>query len=89
MDLSMLERYRKGTKPEGFVGREELEQIRELLLSTPEMIRRKLAASSYQEYTEQTLHYGVTLRSVEDAVRFVATHDAMHYGYAKAIARLV
>jgi hypothetical protein len=48
-------------------------------------LERGLAENVFVQYKPYTTSYGYTLNNIEDAVRFVMVHDALHFGYAMAI----
>lgn len=85
----MIQRFRKGTKPEADVSREEIELIKQYSLSLVESTQKDLAADIFKDYTPYMTSFRVELRSIEDALSFNNVHETMHYGYMRALYKLV
>ena len=82
----LINKYRKDTKPEGFVSQEEVDEIAELLFSTIKKTREDYhnkVFKSYNEYTVSTT--GNTLTNVDEAINFALYHEGMHLGYILAL----
>ncbi len=82
---TLIEKYKKGTKPECVVSQDEIDEIKNLLFSTikkTEEDYKNKAFKNYQEYTVSTT--GNTLLNVDDALNFVHFHEGMHFGYLLA-----
>ena len=82
----MIEKYRKDTKPEGFVTQAEVDEISELLFSTVKKTREDYNNNkfvTYKEYTVSTT--GSTLKNIDDAINFALFHEGMHLGYILAL----
>lgn len=77
--------YKKGTKPEGFIKMEEIDQFKKYAVSAIDDLEKGLIENAYANYTTYETSYGYTLNDIEDAVRFVSVHDALHLGYSMAI----
>ena len=82
-------KYRKGTKPEGDVSQEEVDEIRELLFTTLEKTENDFASGLFVDYTEYTTSMGFTLHNVHDALNFNNYHEGIHTGIVMAIKKLV
>lgn len=82
---TLVERYKKGTKPEGDISQEEINEIKSLLFSTIEKTKEDYIANAFQNYQEYTVSTtGNTLSNVNDALDFVHFHEGMHFGYVLA-----
>ena len=77
--------YKKGTKPEGFISQEVVDQFKAYLVSNINDLEKGLEENAFANYQPYTTSFGNTLNNIEDAIRFVATHDALHLGYSMAI----
>ncbi len=94
LELSLSEdlvnKYRKGTKPEGDVSQEEVNEIKTLLKSTIEKTKADYDKGIFQDYHEYTVSTtGNTLTNINDAFDFIAFHEGMHMGYILALLRVV
>lgn len=83
----MVERYRKGTQPEGKVDQEEVDQIKAALFSTLEALKEDLEADRFKEFYPYTTSSKMELTCFEEASTFVLFHDGLHVGSVLALAR--
>lgn len=79
--------FKKGTKPEGFISQETIDELKEYAVSCIDELEKGLGENVYVQYKPYTTSFGYTLNNIEDAVRFVMVHDALHLGYSMAIRR--
>lgn len=84
-----IDKYKKGTKPEGDVSQAEVDEIRNLLSSTLHKVQEDFSKDIFQKYNEYTTSMGFTLRNVEDALNFNNYHEGIHTGIAMSIRKLV
>ncbi|SHH31829.1 DinB family protein [Flavobacterium johnsoniae] len=82
-------KYRKGTKPEGNVSEEEVNEIRAFLLSTFEKTKNDFQSGLFVDYNEYTTSMGFTLKNVQDALDFNNYHEGIHTGIAMSLKKLV
>ncbi len=85
----MVEKYKKGTKPEHNVNREEVDEIKVLLFSTLEKTRNDLEKNKFQKYNEFTSMSGFTIRTAADAIVFNNYHEALHTGIMMQIRKFI
>lgn len=81
----MVEKYKKGTKTEGDVSQEEVDRIKELLLTTLNQTEKDLKDQIFKNFTEYPTSTGFVLRSIEDALHFNNFHEGIHLGYVLAL----
>ncbi|WP_435136238.1 DinB family protein [Formosa sp. A9] len=83
---SLIDRYKKGTRPEQDVSQKEVDDMKALLFETISQTQtdynNKLFVN-FQEYTVSTT--GNTLQSVEDAITFALFHEGLHLGVVKGL----
>jgi hypothetical protein len=84
-----MKRYTRGTKPEGPVGSDEIALIKAQLGSTLPGLEANLAADKFAGYPAWTTPYGVELRDIDQALRFLLFHEGMHTGYIMALKRAI
>ncbi len=87
----MVEKYRKGTKPEAEVSADEVALIRELLFKTIEQtqvdyLAGKFSGTTFNGFTSMS---GFTMNSVEDAISFNNYHEALHTGIMMSIRKFI
>lgn len=81
--------YKPGTKPEKFIGAEEVQKIKNLMLSTLDRIATDHVANVFNNYKAWTTRYGGELASVDDAIMFLLYHEGLHTGVVMALRKLV
>jgi len=84
-----ITKYQKGSKPETFIGIEEMEFLKGEAIRLIEELEPEWNNGEFTSYQSFTTSLGVPINTCEDAVHFAATHDIMHFGYAWAMKRLV
>lgn len=89
VDDEMIAMYRKGTKPEDIVGREEIEQLKQQAISTLDQFQKDLDSQLFQNYHEYTTSFGTTLSNIEEGITFNGMHETLHLGYAMALRKAV
>jgi len=77
--------FKKGTKPEAFIEQSAINEFKKYAVSNIEVLENGLKENVFGNYQPYETSYGYALNDIEDAVRFVAVHDALHLGYAMAI----
>ncbi len=90
ISVDLINKYRKDTKPEGDVSQAEVDEIKDLLVSTvkeTEENYKKGAFNNYNAYTVSTT--GNTLNNIDEAMQFILTHEGIHYGYVLALLKVV
>lgn len=76
----MVEKYKKGTKPEAPVTLEEVEQIKDLLYATLEQTKKDFANGVFKEYKAFTTMSGFNIRNAQEAMEFNNYHEGVHTG---------
>lgn len=82
-------KYRKGTKPEGDVSEDEVNEVKTLLLSTFEKTKNDFESGLFVDYNEYTTSMGFTLSNVQDALDFNNYHEGIHTGIVMTLRKLV
>jgi DinB superfamily len=79
----------KGTSPKDWSAPPDRQAITDLMLTTVDQLAEDLEAGLFTDFKSYPTSYGVTLGSVEDAVRFDVAHEALHMGVMMALRHLV
>jgi hypothetical protein len=82
-------KYRKGTRPEGDVSQEEVEEIRTLLSTTLEKTENDFSSGLFVDYNEYTTSLGNTLKNIQGALEFNNFHEGIHTGIIMSIKKFV
>lgn len=85
----MVEKYKKGSKPEDKVSHEEVDEIKSLLFSTLEQAKEDFANDIFDEYMEFTTMTGFTIKSAKAAMEFNNYHEATHTGIMMQIRKFL
>ncbi|AFM06152.1 hypothetical protein Fleli_3847 [Bernardetia litoralis DSM 6794] len=87
----ILNKYRKGTKPEADATLEEVEELKKLAFDLIDKFEKDYTEnkSMFDSYSEYPTSYNYTLKSIEDAIIFNNTHEGVHYGYALALRKAI
>lgn len=86
----LVEKYKKGSKPEGPVSLSEVEEIKGLLFSPIQKTKEDYYNGVFKDYQEyEVVTTGNTLRKVEDALQFTVFHEGLHLGCIKDLLRAI
>lgn len=85
----LVNKYRKGTKPEQSVSQAEYNILQDLMHSLPKRTINNYEAGLFKDYTTYTTSYGVTISNVEEAIYFNNIHEGMHLGVMLSIRKFV
>ncbi len=89
IDNEYIERYRKGSRPEGLIGQGEVDFLLQQLVFTADLARVDFQNEHFGEYKPYTTSYGITLDSIEKAIMFNNAHESMHLGTMIILHKLV
>ena len=85
VDSALVEKFKKGTVPDGSATDAEIELVTNLLFDTEKWIREDYANGIFKSYNEYTTSVNITLRNVEDAILFNIFHEGIHLGAILAL----
>lgn len=85
----LIERYNRGTRPEGDVTLQEADEIKNLLFTTIEKSEQDYNKGLFANYTERRTEFGFVLSSIEDAIAFNNYHEAVHLGVIMGLRKFV
>ncbi|MBF4493654.1 DinB family protein [Flavobacterium sp. JLP] len=86
---AFIDKYKKGTKPEGDVSQTEVDEIKGLLYSTLNQTKKDFEARVFVDYNAYTTSMGFDLKNVQDALDFVNYHEGIHTGIIMSIRKFV
>lgn len=86
---AMVEKYKKGTKPETEVTQPEVDEIKHLLFATLEQSKTDFANGIFKGYSEFTTMSGFTIRDAKEAMEFNNYHEALHTGIMMQIRKFL
>jgi hypothetical protein len=85
IDSQLVEAFRKGTKTEEDASQKDVDNLKDLLISTVEQTQKDYAAGIFTNYTTYTVSTKSTLTNVEEALEFNNFHEGIHLGYILAM----
>ena len=85
----MVEKYRKGTKPEHNIEQVEVDEIKTLLFTTSKQTEKDFSENVFRNYAEFTTGTGYRLTSAKDAIEFSNFHEALHIGIMMQIKKFI
>lgn len=89
LDDATIEKYRRGSKPDGKSTSTDFAHLRDLAMPTIDLLEADYNGGKFVKFEPYMTGFGIQLNSVEDAIKFVPLHEAMHLGYAMAIKRML
>jgi hypothetical protein len=87
----LIDRYKNGSRPDNYINEEEINLLKGYMLSTITQLESDLKNGLFDNFTPYTIstYPGFTLSNVNDALTFIVSHDALHYGCSLGLKRLV
>lgn len=76
----LINKFKKGTAPDGTATDDEIELVKSLLIPTIEKTHSDYNKEIFKNFEEYTTSANVTLRNVEDAIAFNVFHEGLHLG---------
>jgi hypothetical protein len=85
----MIQKYRKGTKPEHIVTQAEVDEIKSLLFTTIDQTEVDFENKIFKNFDEYPTSTGFVLKSAKDAMIFNNFHEGLHLGILMSIRKFV
>lgn len=85
----MVEKYKKGTKPETDATQAEVDKMQSLLFETINQTKADYNSKIFKTYQEFTTMVGFTIKNAEDAMSFNYYHEALHLGMMMSIRKFL
>lgn len=89
VSMEMIDRYKRGTRPERDASAEEIAEIRSLLFTLVDKSEEDYNAGLFTKYAERKTDLGFTLTSIEDAIEFNNYHEATHLGMMMSLRKFL
>lgn len=84
-----VDKFKKGTVPDGNATDQEIEVIEGFLFSTVERSAEDYENGLFKNYEEYTTSANVTLRNVEDGIAFNFFHEGLHLGTILSLQKML
>ncbi|WP_281227480.1 DinB family protein [Flavobacterium aquiphilum] len=85
----LVEKYRKGTKPEQDATQEEVDLIKSLVFNTVDQLEADYNNGVFKNYQEYPTSTGFILKSAKGAIDFNNFHEGLHLGVLMSIRKYV
>lgn len=85
----LVDKFKKGTVPDGTATDEEMDMIKGFLFSTVEWTQGDYENGVFKDFNEYTTSAKVTLRDVEDAIAFNMFHEGLHLGVILSLEKML
>lgn len=82
-------KYKPGTTPTGNTSQEEVDELKELLISLIEQTKSDFYAGKFVTFKERMTGTGFYLSSLTDAIQFNNYHEALHLGFMMNIRKFI
>ena len=81
-----VERYRKGTIPDGHIPTSaEIEELKDLLISTVNWLETDYQKGIFKHYNHYVTGIEYELNTIEEAIYFNISHEGVHLGSVLAL----
>jgi hypothetical protein len=85
----LIIRFKKGTKPDGDLSQNEVDEIKNLLFAPIEKTKDDYKSNIFREFETYTVSTKSTLTNVEEAIDFNNFHEGIHLGVIFALRKFV
>ncbi|TGD58519.1 DinB family protein [Flavobacterium humi] len=85
----MVDKYKRGTRPEAFVTQVEIDEIKKFLFSTLEQSKEDFANDIFDQFMPFTTSTGFHVKSAHFAMEFSNYHEATHIGVMMQIKKFL
>ncbi len=89
LEASVVDLYRKGSKPNGPMSAEDLAFFRKELAAAPIKMEEDYQNGLFTQFKIYTTSYNIELQSTEDAIQFNNIHEGLHLGYVMALKKVL
>lgn len=86
---TFVDKFKKGTKPDGMATDEEIKKIANYLISTVQWTKEDFENGLFKEYNEYTTSVNITLTNATAATAFNIFHEGLHLGAILALKKMV
>ncbi|MBX9852897.1 MAG: DinB family protein [Cytophagaceae bacterium] len=81
--------FGKGSNPRDWTSTPEIAKVKELLISTADLMESDYNKGVFKTYKEYETSYGYPLKNIEEAIAFNNVHEGLHLGVIMTLRKLV
>ncbi|ANI88650.1 hypothetical protein A9P82_04715 [Arachidicoccus ginsenosidimutans] len=90
LNVQFREKFQSGSKPESFISQEEINMLKEQLISTISQIEEDEKNHVFANMIPcSTNTYGYEMKTFDEVLTCIQSHESLHYGYARAQKKLL
>ncbi len=89
IDKATVDLFRKGQTGKEIIPEEEYNRLKNKFISLVDSLENDYADLSNKEYSAYTTSYNITLNSLDEAIAFNNTHEAVHFGIMMAQRKII
>ncbi|MDP2089739.1 MAG: DinB family protein [Flavobacteriaceae bacterium] len=89
IDKELVDKYRKGSIAMKNVSTDEINQIKELLVTTLDTLESDLQQNKFASFNHYKTSMGLELNSITDCIPFMAYHEGIHLGIILSLIKFV
>ena len=86
---SLYSNYKPGTRPDRFYDSMEEDEIKELVLSSINVLKKDYEDNIFAGFIPWTNRYGNVLSNIDEAIAYLQFHEGLHMGVIMSIKKLV
>ena len=84
-----VNKYAKGTKPGEFVNQQQFDDLKAMNVDLIDQLQEDVKEDLFTNYTSYKTMFGVELTNIDDAVKYVSSHEGLHLGYTMALKKVI
>ena len=84
-----FEKFKPGSRPSHFFESDEVDQVKELLISHLDRLQADCQRHVFERYVPWTNRYGIDLLNIDEALGYLYFHEGLHLGIIHSLKKLV
>ncbi|MEP7253131.1 MAG: DinB family protein [Ginsengibacter sp.] len=84
-----VNKYAKGTRPGEFVDQQQFDDLKALSIDLINQLQEDVKEDLFANYTCYKTMFGFELTNIDDAIKYVSSHEGLHLGYAMALKKAI
>ena len=89
VDQEFVDAYKNGSKPSAKIEANEIQNIKDLMLSSLDKMEQDLHQGMFNDYSPWTVGIGIEIENKENALSFLPFHEGIHQSLIQLFARKV
>lgn len=81
--------YRKGTSPKDWTKTPDVEELKALLISTPEVLEEDYKKAIFNDFDSYIASNGIDINNIEESIAFNNFHEGLHLGILTSLRKLL